>query len=183
MNAQKGEKYVPRTGGGEFSRGFDDGYYGKSSTGADPAAIVPDSSQDVYKWSQKCAAIGKKANTKRAKTIIETLLVLPNVRHISLQTDPDRKLMKVCYQQQEFSHNEVKHDNANHPNAYTDGYREGKMNAQKGEKYVARTGGGEFSRGFDDGYYGKNSTGQDANATVNDTAEKIYKWNEKCAGV
>jgi glucan-binding YG repeat protein len=124
-----------------------------------------------------------KASNDRAKIIIQTLSSRSDVRNISLQTDPDRKLTGVCYEQKEFSYKEVKHDNANHPNAYADGYREGKVNAQKGEKYAPRSGGGEFSRGFDDGYYGKNSTGQDANATVKDTSQDIYRWNEKCTGV
>lgn len=119
----------------------------------------------------------------RAKLIIETLRGRSDVRNINLKTDPDRKVTGVCYEQQELWFTKDNRDNANHPGAYADGYREGRMNAQKGEKYVARSGGGEFSRGFDDGYYGNKSTGQDANATVKDSSEKVYEWNKKCADV
>lgn len=51
-------------------------------------------------------------------------------------------------------------DSANHPTAYLDGYREGLESARKGETYQPRSSGGEFARGFDDGYYGKPNTGQ-----------------------
>lgn len=46
-------------------------------------------------------------------------------------------------------------DPGNHPNAYDDGYREGAENDREGEAYEPRTAGGEFARGFDDGYYGR----------------------------
>jgi hypothetical protein len=191
MNAQRREKYAPRTGGGEFSRGFDDGYYGKESTGQNANATVNDRSEQIYKWNEKCQELAEKefgdekafdqanASTEKAKLIIEILRVQNDVRDISLQTDVKRQLTGVCYEQK-VSHTQVSHDNANHPNAYIDGYREGRMNAQRREKYAPRTGGGEFSRGFDDGYYGKESTGQNANATVKDRSEQIDKWNKKC---
>jgi glucan-binding YG repeat protein len=190
MSTQRREKYSPRTGGGEFSRGFDDGYYGNKSTGQNANATVKDSAQAIYKWNEKCAAIiGKKAidrakaNTESAKISIATFSSRSDVRNISLQTDPNRKLTGVCYEQQEILHTQVYHDNANHPSAYNDGYREGRMSTQRREKYSPRTGGGEFSRGFDDGYYGNKSTGQDANATVKDSSQAIYNWNEKCAAI
>jgi glucan-binding YG repeat protein len=122
-------------------------------------------------------------SNERAKLIMETLRVRPDVRNISLQKDTDLKLTGVCYEQKEFSYTQGYRDNANHPSAYTDGYREGRVNAQKGEKYVPRSGGGEFSRGFDDGYYGKQSTGQDRAATVQDSSQDIYNWNKKCAEI
>jgi hypothetical protein len=51
-------------------------------------------------------------------------------------------------------------DPAYHPQAYEDGYREGANVARKSEKYEPRTVGGEFARGFDDGYEGRPLTGQ-----------------------
>lgn len=54
----------------------------------------------------------------------------------------------------------VNEDSAYHPHAYSDGYRQGKKSAKKGEKFKPRTAGGEFARGFEDGYYGREFTGQ-----------------------
>ncbi|WP_243146702.1 hypothetical protein [Scytonema sp. UIC 10036] len=54
----------------------------------------------------------------------------------------------------------VSEDPAYHPRAYADGYRQGLASAQKGEAYKPRTALGEFARGFDDGYFGKEFTGQ-----------------------
>jgi|GEM_PF-5669943 len=51
-------------------------------------------------------------------------------------------------------------DSGNHPNAYDDGYREGVEDAREGKEYEPRSAGGEFARGFDDGYYGRPYTGQ-----------------------
>lgn len=51
-------------------------------------------------------------------------------------------------------------DSASHPNAYDDGYREGAEAAREGDGYEPRSVGGEFARGFDDGYYGRPYTGQ-----------------------
>lgn len=71
-----------------------------------------------------------------------------------------------------------------HPNAYDDGYREGAETARKKEPYEPRTAGGEFSRGFDDGYYGRTYTTQQN--TVPDRREfyttnqcKTYYYNDK----
>ncbi len=55
---------------------------------------------------------------------------------------------------------EVIQNSADHPNAYANGYSEGLQIARKGEVYKPRTAGGEFSRGFDDGYYGRPFLGQ-----------------------
>ena len=49
---------------------------------------------------------------------------------------------------------------AYHANAYTDGYREGIDSKAKRETYRAKSAGGEFARGFEDGYFGRRSTGQ-----------------------
>ncbi|ALF54503.1 hypothetical protein ACX27_19295 [Nostoc piscinale CENA21] len=54
----------------------------------------------------------------------------------------------------------VDEDPAYHPQAYADGYRQGQAQAQRGNAYRPRTAGGEFSRGFDDGYYGREFAGQ-----------------------
>ena len=75
-------------------------------------------------------------------------------------------------------------DAANHPTAYNDGYREGIQSAKNGDKYEPRSVGGEFARGFDDGYYGRTVTGQQY--TVQDSQEsytgqecRTYYYNEK----
>ena len=47
-----------------------------------------------------------------------------------------------------------------HPEAYIDGYSQGERSAIKGEAYKPRTAGGEFGRGFYDGYFGRKFTGQ-----------------------
>jgi hypothetical protein len=54
----------------------------------------------------------------------------------------------------------VDQDPAYHPQAYADGYRQGRENAKKGKAYKPRTAGGEFARGFDDGYYARKFAGQ-----------------------
>jgi len=43
----------------------------------------------------------------------------------------------------------------NHQNAYADGYREGQQSARDRESYRPRTAGGDFDRGFYDGYYNR----------------------------
>lgn len=49
---------------------------------------------------------------------------------------------------------------ADHPHAYADGYREGEQSARNKEAYKPRTVGGEFARGFEDGYYNRRYAGQ-----------------------
>jgi hypothetical protein len=51
-------------------------------------------------------------------------------------------------------------DPSYHPRAYSDGYRQGRESSKKGNAYKPRTAGGEFGRGFDDGYYGREFSGQ-----------------------
>jgi hypothetical protein len=58
------------------------------------------------------------------------------------------------------THTNVLKDPADHPDAYADGYREGQQSARAGEAYRPRATGGEFARGFDDGYYNRRYTGQ-----------------------
>lgn len=43
----------------------------------------------------------------------------------------------------------------NHQNAYADGYREGQQSARDRQTYRPRTAGGDFDRGFYDGYYNR----------------------------
>jgi len=54
----------------------------------------------------------------------------------------------------------MKQDPAYHPQAYADGYRQGRQSTERAENYKPRTAGGEFARGFEDGYYGREFTGQ-----------------------
>ncbi|MBV8884325.1 MAG: hypothetical protein JO235_10070 [Chroococcidiopsidaceae cyanobacterium CP_BM_RX_35] len=49
---------------------------------------------------------------------------------------------------------------ADHPRAYADGYRQGEQSARDKEAYRPRTAGGEFARGFEDGYFNRPYTGQ-----------------------
>ncbi|MDF5730230.1 MAG: hypothetical protein PUP92_19975 [Rhizonema sp. PD38] len=55
---------------------------------------------------------------------------------------------------------DVRQNSAYHPQAYADGYTQGQRSAVDGDKYERRTAGGEFARGFSDGYYGKEFAGQ-----------------------
>ncbi len=54
----------------------------------------------------------------------------------------------------------IERSDAYHPQAYNDGYREGIASKANRETYQARTAGGEFARGFEDGYFGKANSGQ-----------------------
>ncbi|WP_017316936.1 hypothetical protein [Mastigocladopsis repens] len=74
-------------------------------------------------------------------------------RHFPLYRQP----LNYCYPTTNWL---IDEDPAYHPQAYADGYRQGQQSAKKGNKYKPRTAGGEFSRGFDDGYYGRNFAGQ-----------------------
>ena len=49
---------------------------------------------------------------------------------------------------------------AYNPTAYTDGYLEGIRSKTNRQTFQARSAGGEFARGFEDGYFGRRSTGQ-----------------------
>nr|WP_238360827.1 hypothetical protein [Iningainema tapete] len=71
----------------------------------------------------------------------------------------------------------VSEDAANHPGAYSDGYRQGTASAQRGESFKPRTAGGEFARGFRDGYYGKRFAGQE-----NEVPDRVqYRTVTKCS--
>ncbi|MEH2376182.1 hypothetical protein [Nostoc sp.] len=55
----------------------------------------------------------------------------------------------------------VKESAADHSHAYANGYREGEQSARNREAYKPRTGGGEFARGFQDGYLNLPYAGQE----------------------
>ncbi len=65
---------------------------------------------------------------------------------------------------------------ADHPDAYTDGYSEGRQSRRNGDVYKPRTAGGEFSRGFEDGYFGRRFSGQ--KYAVRDRIE--YNTTQQC---
>ena len=67
-------------------------------------------------------------------------------------------------------------NSASHPGAYADGYNEGQDTARQGDAYKPRTAGGEFARGFEDGYYNRPFTGQ--NYEVKDRVE--YYTSSQC---
>lgn len=69
----------------------------------------------------------------------------------------ETRKVRICRPTQEVR---VVQDAAAHPGAYRDGYREGQQSASKDEPFEPRTAGGEFARGFEDGYYGRPFTGQ-----------------------
>ncbi|HEY9652212.1 MAG TPA: hypothetical protein V6C95_16235 [Coleofasciculaceae cyanobacterium] len=81
---------------------------------------------------------------------VPTYLVFPEKVFADTQT--------VCYP---VTQAQVIQNPADHPNAYADGYSEGRQSARKGETYRPRTAGGEFGRGYNDGYYGRDFTGQE----------------------
>jgi hypothetical protein len=71
-----------------------------------------------------------------------------------------------------------------HPNAYDNGYREGAESVRKQEPYQPRTATGEFSRGFDDGYYSRPYTGQkntvpNRKETYETSQCRTYYYNDK----
>jgi hypothetical protein len=68
-----------------------------------------------------------------------------------------RQRISYCYPVTQWS---VDEDAAYHPQAYSDGYRQGRESAREGRDYKPRTAGGEFGRGFEDGYYGRKFSGQ-----------------------
>lgn len=55
----------------------------------------------------------------------------------------------------------LKESAADHPYAYANGFREGEQSARNREVYKPRTAGGEFARGFQDGYLNLPYAGQE----------------------
>lgn len=68
-----------------------------------------------------------------------------------------RRRITYCYPVTQWY---IDEDAGYHPQAYADGYRQGRASANNGNQYKPRTAGGEFARGFDDGYYGREFAGQ-----------------------
>jgi len=62
--------------------------------------------------------------------------------------------------------NQVSRNPADRPHTYADGYREGEQSFRDGVAYKPRTGGGEFARGFEDGYFNRPYTGQELEQNI-----------------
>jgi hypothetical protein len=111
------------------------------------------------------------------KIVLATLLTLTSASTFLAFTKPAQAGIFVepdifCYP---VTSREIRQNPADHPGAYADGYSEGRRSASKGESFKPRTAGGEFARGFDDGYYGRSFTGQEYNVpdkvTYNTTSD------------
>lgn len=64
---------------------------------------------------------------------------------------------KICYPE---TYTDTSQNPGNHPSAYADGYRQGQQNRWAKNSYEPRAAGGEFGRGFDDGYWDRPYDGQ-----------------------
>lgn len=74
-------------------------------------------------------------------------------------------------------------DPGSHPQAYDNGYREGAATARAKKPYEPRSAGGEFARGFEDGYYGRPYAGQqntvpDRTDTYSTKQCRTYYYND-----
>lgn len=74
-------------------------------------------------------------------------------------------------------------DPGSHPQAYDDGYREGAAAAREKKPFEPRSAGGEFARGFEDGYYGRTYGGQqnvvpDRTDTYITNQCRTYEYND-----
>ena len=74
-------------------------------------------------------------------------------------------------------------DPGSHPKAYDDGYREGAATARDKKPFEPRSAGGEFARGFEDGYYGRTYGGQqnvvpDRTDTYTTSQCRTYYFND-----
>jgi hypothetical protein len=87
--------------------------------------------------------------------ILGILLITTSIDALSLPLQAGQ--YQYCFRVQKYR---TVRDSGNHPTAYNDGYREGQQAARNSSKYEPRSAGGEFARGFDDGYYGRPATGQ-----------------------
>lgn len=85
-----------------------------------------------------------------------TFVTAPAILYFSQPAKAD--LVSYCYP---VTQRNVIQNAADHPGAYADGYSEGRKSRRDGDAYTARTAGGEFARGFEDGYYGRRFTGQE----------------------
>ncbi len=80
---------------------------------------------------------------------------------ISLLFPQAAKADRVIYCHPVTDNRLLKESAADHPHAYADGYREGEQSARDRAAYKPRTVGGEFARGFEDGYFNRPYTGQE----------------------
>jgi hypothetical protein len=109
------------------------------------------------------------------KTILSatliTLITAPAILSFSQPAKAD--VFSYCYP---VTQNNVIRNAADHPGAYADGYSEGRKSRKDGDAYKPRTAGGEFARGFEDGYYSRRFTGQEY--AVRDKVD--YFTTEEC---
>ena len=89
--------------------------------------------------------------------------------------------LNYCYPIQE---TRVVSDPGYHPQAYDDGYREGVAEARANAPFEIRTAGGEFARGYEDGYNGRSYAGQkkvlpDRREAYRSQKCRNYSYNEK----
>lgn len=89
-------------------------------------------------------------------TILLTLVTAPAILYFSQPAKAD--IVTYCYP---VTQSNVIKNAADHRGAYADGYSEGRKSQSDGDAYTPRTAGGEFARGFEDGYYGRRFTGQE----------------------
>jgi hypothetical protein len=94
------------------------------------------------------------------KRLVATIVVLSSAPLYFLKT-PVASASEVVTVCKPVTTTNVVRDAAAHAGAYQDGFGEGRLSASRGETYKPRSVGGEFARGFDDGYYGRSFTGQE----------------------
>ncbi|PSF36062.1 hypothetical protein C7H19_15075 [Aphanothece hegewaldii CCALA 016] len=83
-----------------------------------------------------------------------------NISNINVQRNfRTQEPESICYNEA-FSRTVMVKDSANHQKAYDHGYYEGKRERIEGKKYEHRTAGGEFARGYEDGFFDRNYAGQ-----------------------
>jgi hypothetical protein len=101
------------------------------------------------------------------KTYAGQLTIVPTVNDVScgcrtriLKDVLFRSPIEVACITEKIETESTERSDAYHPQAYNDGYREGIASKAKRETYQARSAGGEFARGFEDGYFGRTNSGQ-----------------------
>ncbi len=94
------------------------------------------------------------------KRLVATIVVLSSAPVYFLFT-PVASASEVVTVCKPVTSTNIVRDAAAHAGAYEDGFGEGRLSASRGETYKPRSVGGEFARGFDDGYSGRRFTGQE----------------------
>ncbi len=94
------------------------------------------------------------------KRLVATIVVLSSAPVYFLFT-PVASASEVVTVCQPVTSTNIVRDAAAHAGAYQDGFGEGRLSASRGEIYKPRSVGGEFARGFEDGYLGRRFTGQE----------------------